>query len=54
MSDIFAMDGYAAFIWPAYTLTFAAMLALLVTSWRARRRASERVAQLEGERKAGK
>ena len=27
MSEFFAMDGYAAFLWPSYLITFVAIVA---------------------------
>lgn len=44
MSEFFAMSGYAAFVWPAYALTIAALATLGVVSWRDMRR-SERQAE---------
>jgi heme exporter protein D len=48
MSDwqtFFAMGGYAAYVWPAYAISVAALLALGFASWRAMKRA-ERLAKL--------
>jgi len=48
MSDwnsFFAMGGYAAFVWPAYGVSFLALVALGVVSWREMTRA-ERLAAL--------
>lgn len=35
MSEFFAMDGYAIFLWPAYALTLVALLANIVIARRA-------------------
>lgn len=34
MSDFFAMDGYAAFLWPSYLITFVAVVANVVIAHR--------------------
>ena len=42
VTSFFAMGGYAAFIWPAFALTAAVMLGLLLVSrrqWRTRQAA---------------
>jgi heme exporter protein D len=41
MAAFFDMGGYAAFVWPAYALTAAILVAIAVGSWR-RLRALER------------
>jgi heme exporter protein D len=44
LDAFFAMGGYAAFIWPAYAVTAAIMLGLVIVSlrqWRANRAALE-------------
>jgi heme exporter protein CcmD len=35
MSEFFAMDGYAAFLWPSYLITFVAVIANIVSARRA-------------------
>lgn len=35
MSEFFAMDGYAAFLWPSYLITFVAIVANVVIARRA-------------------
>ncbi|MFM9862558.1 MAG: heme exporter protein CcmD [Micropepsaceae bacterium] len=45
MSTFWAMGGYAAFVWPAYGISFIALVTLSVLSWRAMKRA-ERLAEL--------
>lgn len=47
MSAFFAMDGYAAFVWPAYALTFAGVAGLIALAIARRRRAEARLKQLE-------
>lgn len=32
MSDYFSMGGYAAFVWPAFALSFAVLASLLAVS----------------------
>lgn len=41
--SFFAMGGYAAYVWPAYGLSFVTLVALSLFSWRRMRRA-ERLA----------
>ena len=43
--SFFAMGGYAAYVWPAFGISVAALLVLGVVSWREMRRA-ERLAKL--------
>ena len=52
MSAFFAMDGYAAYIWPAYGLTALGVVVLLVQVFRARAKARARLAELESENDA--
>ncbi|HVI53221.1 MAG TPA: heme exporter protein CcmD [Candidatus Sulfotelmatobacter sp.] len=33
-SSYFAMGGYAGYVWPAYVLTAAVIIGLLLASWR--------------------
>lgn len=49
MSEFFAMDGYAAYIWPAYALTFLGIVVLTVMMIRSRARAQARLKQLSEE-----
>lgn len=44
LTDFLAMGGYAAYVWSAYGLAAAVLIALLVQSWRSARR---REAELE-------
>lgn len=47
MSDFFAMGGYAAFVWPAYALTAAILVAIAAGSWRELRALERELAELE-------
>ena len=50
MSGFFAMGGYAAFIWPAYAISAASLVAMVwqcLAAWRAARK---RLEELERER----
>jgi heme exporter protein D len=47
MSEFFAMGGYAAYVWPAYAISAAALIALAIASWRAMTRAEGLVARSE-------
>jgi heme exporter protein D len=41
MAEFFAMGGYAAFLWPAYLVTFLAIVVNIVSARRALQRARE-------------
>jgi heme exporter protein D len=47
MSDYFNMGGYAAFVWPAFALSFGVLAALLIASLRSLRE-SERALEDAG------
>ena len=47
MSAFFAMDGYAAFVWPAYALTLLGVGGLVLWTVRARQAAAARLARLQ-------
>jgi heme exporter protein D len=49
MNAILAMDGYGAFVWPAYALTLASIAGLIVLTIARRRRAEARLQRLERE-----
>lgn len=49
MSAFFAMDGYAAFVWPAYALTFIGVAGLIVLAVKRRKNAETRLKRLEAE-----
>ena len=44
MNTFWEMGGYAAFVWPAYGISFIALVTLSIVSWRALKRA-ERLAE---------
>lgn len=47
MSAFFAMDGYAAFVWPAYALTFLGVAGLIGLALKRRKDAEARLKRLE-------
>jgi len=47
VSEFFAMDGYAAFIWPAYGLTALGVFGLVALVLSERRAANARLAREE-------
>jgi len=47
MSDYWAMGGYAAFVWPAYGLSLAVMVALTVAALRGLRQKERELARLQ-------
>ena len=47
MSAFLEMGGYAAYVWPAYGVTAAVLIGLLVASLRSLRRAEAELAGLE-------
>ncbi|HYH21744.1 MAG TPA: heme exporter protein CcmD [Azospirillum sp.] len=50
MSELFAMGGYAAFVWPAYAVAAMVMTWLLAGSLRGLRGAEATLKALEGSR----
>jgi heme exporter protein D len=50
MSAFFAMGGYAAFVWPAYGISAAALVTMVWQSLAAWRAARKRLEALERER----
>jgi heme exporter protein D len=46
VSDFFAMGGYAAFVWPAYGISVAALAVLVGATLGAYRRAKRRLRDL--------
>ncbi|AWK87778.1 heme exporter protein CcmD [Azospirillum thermophilum] len=52
MSDFLAMGGYAAYIWPAYGLTAAVLLGLLVATVKGLRSVEATARALEATRPA--
>ncbi|WP_339737523.1 heme exporter protein CcmD [uncultured Maricaulis sp.] len=49
MSDFLAMGGYAVWVWSAWGLSAAALIALVVTALAERRAAAERLHRLESD-----
>lgn len=47
MSAWIDMGGYAAFVWPAYGVSIAGLLATIGLTWRAYARAKARLGALE-------
>lgn len=47
MSGYLAMDGYAAFVWPAYGLTLLGVGGLVLWTLQAHRAAAARLARLQ-------
>jgi heme exporter protein D len=47
MTGVFAMGGYAAFVWPAYGITLLLLGGAGALTWRAYRRARAQLAALE-------
>ena len=52
MTEWLAMDGYAAFVWPSYALTFIGVGGLVLITLLRRRATAKRLAELEAEEKA--
>jgi len=52
VSAFLAMDGYAAFVWPAYALTLAGVGGLIAWTVSARRAAAARLARLQAQEDA--
>lgn len=50
MNAFFAMGGYAAFVWPAYAITIAALALAIVLTVTAHTRAKRALGNLEGKR----
>lgn len=48
---LFAMGGYASYVWPAYGLSVAVLTAVLVVSLRQARRREAELEQLQGLRR---
>ena len=47
MADFFAMGGYAGYVWPAYIITAAVLIAAIVVSLQAHMRARRTLRRLE-------
>ena len=53
LSAFLAMGGYARFVWPAYGLTAAVMIGLLVVALRTLHHREVRLKHLRAERRGG-
>ena len=51
MNGFLDMGGYAAFVWPAYAISVAAIAAMVVASLRAYSRAKASLAGIEASKK---
>jgi heme exporter protein D len=49
MSHFFAMGGYAAYVWPAYGVSFVGIAAAVVLTLRSYARARTQLAKIEAE-----
>jgi heme exporter protein D len=49
MSHFFAMGGYAAYVWPAYGISFVGIAAAVLLTLRSYSRAKARLAKIEAE-----
>ncbi len=47
ISSFLAMGGYAAYVWPAFAITAAVMIAMVATTLRSLRRREAALADLE-------
>ena len=54
VSEFLAMGGYAAFVWPAFAVTAAVMIGLLVASSRGLRKESRTLDSLRPGRRRGR
>jgi len=52
MSEFFAMGGYAAYVWPAFSITAVVLVGLLVLSLRGVRVREARLDALKNEERA--
>jgi heme exporter protein D len=48
MNNFWAMGGYAAYVWPAYGISFAALVIAVIVVWRGHAQAKAALAALEG------
>jgi heme exporter protein D len=49
LGGYFAMGGYAAYVWPAYGLTFAVLAGLAIHSWQRHRQSARLLERLRRE-----
>ena len=47
LTDVLNMGGYAIYVWPSFLVTALAMLAMVIVSMRALRRAQKTLAELQ-------
>jgi heme exporter protein D len=47
MAHFFAMGGYAAYVWPAYVVSFVGLAAAIVVTWRGYANAKRTLAAAE-------
>ena len=48
MADFLAMGGYAAFVWPAYGISFLVLAGAVIWTIAAERAARRRLSQVQG------
>jgi heme exporter protein D len=46
MGDFFSMGGYAAFVWPAFALSFGVLAALLIASLKSLRESEKALGEV--------
>ena len=51
MAEFFQMGGYAAYVWPAYIVTFVILIGMVVLTWRSYRKTQDLLSQLDDARK---
>ena len=52
MSEYFNMGGYAAFVWPAFALSFGVLAALLIASLKSLRQSEKALGEVEANKSA--
>ena len=48
LGEFWAMGGHGQYVWPAFGLAFAILLAMALQSWLLRRRLQQKLAALQG------
>ena len=48
LGEFWAMGGHGRYVWPAFGLAFAILLAMALQSWLLRRRLQQKLAALQG------
>lgn len=46
LHDFLAMGGYAAYVWPAYTITLLILLGNVISAWHNNRKILKKIKQL--------